>query len=377
MVASKRGNGEGTIFKRERDGRWVGQLTLANGRRKTLTAPTMKEARARLDSARRDRDAGLGAMDERLTVARYLDQWLETSARPTLRPQTLRSYQMHVRVHIGPAIGQVRLARLSPANVQRMMNDMLATGLSPSSVLYTRAILRRALGQAMKWGHVQRNAAALVDPPRRTRQPVAAMSPDDARALLQAFAGHRLESLVTVALATGLRQGELLGLSWADVDLDGATLTVRHALQRNDGAWQLVEPKTERSHRTLALPAFVVAALRQRRAVQGRERMLAGGRWQASDLVFTTSIGTPMDGRNVTHRFQGQLAAAGLARIRWHDLRHGCATLLIARDANVRVIMEQLGHSAIALTMNTYAHIMPSALRDAADRMDDLLAGGA
>lgn len=374
-MAGKRSHGEGTIFKRERDGRWVAQLTLANGRRKTFTAATQAEARARLNAARRDRDAGFAVADDRLTVARYLESWLETAAAPTLRPRTLQSYRMQVRVHIAPALGRIRLTRLAPADVQRMMNDMSAAGLAPASVLYTRAVLRKALGQAMKWGLVQRNVAALVDPPRQSRPPVPAISPDDARALLTAFAGHPLESHVTVALATGIRQGELLGLCWSDVDLDGATLTVRHALQRVDGMWNLAEPKTKRSRRTLALPAFVVAALRQRRAIQGRERLLAGDRWHASDLVFTTSIGTPMDGCNVTHRFQHRLAEAGLHRMRWHDLRHGCASLLVARDAHPRVIMEQLGHSTIAVTMNTYAHVLPAALRDAADRMDSLIGG--
>lgn len=196
-----------------------------------------------------------------------------------------------------------------------------------------------------------------------------------AGAPLAAFAGHPLESHVTVALATGLRQGELLGLCWSDVDLDGATLAVRHALQRVDGTWNLAEPKTMRSRRTLALPAFVVAALCLRRALQGRDRLLAGDRWHVSDLVFTTSIGTPMDGCNVTHRFRRRLAEAGLPRMTWHALRHGCASLLLARDAHPRVIMEQLGHCTIAVTMNAYAHVLPAALRHAADRMDNLIGG--
>jgi len=191
--------------------------------------------------------------------------------------------------------------------------------------------------------------------------------------------GHRLEALYTIAITVGLRQGEALGLRWQDVDLDAGSLRVRHSLQRIEGRLQLVEPKTERSRRTVSLPGVVVSALREHRVRQLQERLLAGSRWQESDYVFTSTIGTPLDGVTVTHRFQETLRRLGMPHQRFHDLRHACASLLLAQGVSPRVVMETLGHSQISVTMNVYAHVIPALQRDAADRMDALLtrSGGA
>lgn len=251
------------------------------------------------------------------------------------------------------------------------MNAKLASGLSARTVQYIHATLRRALGQALKWDLVARNVATLVDPPRVVRPEVQPLTPEAAKALLEAARGDRLSALYTVALALGLRQGELLGLRWADVDLDNGFLHVRRALQRIDGKLQLVEPKTAKSRRTIAMPAFVVAALREHRLRQGLERMFVGEGWQdAFGLVFTTAIGTPLDEGNVRRQFKRLLAKAGLPDMRFHDLRHSCASLLLAQGLSLRAIMEVLGHSQIALTANTYTHILPQMQREAADAMD-------
>lgn len=212
---------------------------------------------------------------------------------------------------------------------------------------------------------------------RVPRYELTPLDPAQARRLLDVIRGDRLEALYTVALAVGLRQGEALGLRWEDVDLDAGMMNVRHALQRVDGRLVLVEPKSHTSRRTIALPAGTVAALREHRRRQLEERVLAGRRWQDQDLTFTTTIGTPLDGTAVTKRFQRLLAYAGLPRQRFHDLRHACASLLLAQGVHPRVVMEVLGHSQISLTMNTYSHVIPALQREAADRMEALLAGGA
>jgi integrase len=200
------------------------------------------------------------------------------------------------------------------------------------------------------------------------------MSPEQARAFLDLVRGDRLEALYTVALAIGLRQGEALGLQWNDIDLDTGTLSVRHALQRIGGKLQLVEPKTRLSRRTIAMPPIVVTSLRAHRARQLQERLWAGSRWQEGNYVFASRIGTPLDGTNVTHGLQATLIAAGLPRQRFHDLRHACASLMLAQGVHPRVVMETLGHSQISLTMNTYSHVIPSLQREAADRMEEVLA---
>lgn len=203
-----------------------------------------------------------------------------------------------------------------------------------------RAVLRTALAQAMRWRLLEINAAALAQGPAIRRPPVPALTPADARVLLEVVAGDRLEALFVVALGLGLRQGELLGLRWEDIDQDRGEVHVRYALQRVKGQGpQLVEVKTERSRRTLALPPIVVDALEGHRYRQDAERALAGRAWVETGFVFTTSIGTPLDGSSVTHHFQRLLAAAGLPRMRFYDLRHGCASLLLAQG-----VQPQGGH---------------------------------
>ena len=278
-------------------------------------------------------------------------------------------------MHIVPDLGNVVLDQVTPQHVQALINKKLRAGLSPKTVQYMRGVLRTALGQAERWGMVSRNAAALVDGPRQHRNVINPLGLDEARRLLDAARDDRLGALYSVALAMGLRQGEALGLRWEDVDLEEGVLHVRYQLQRLNGKVQLVEPKTAMSRRTLALPDSIVASLEAHRERQARERHLAGSRWVETGLVFTTPIGTALDGPNVTKRFQRLLARIGLPKRRFHDLRHSCASLLLAQNVAPRVVMEILGHSQISLTMNTYTHVLPHLRREAAAHMDVLLAG--
>ena len=180
--------------------------------------------------------------------------------------------------------------------------------------------------------------------------------------------------LYSVALTMGLRQGEALGLQWQDVDLELGYLRISKQLQRNDGKFQLVEPKTARSRRTLALPASIVHSLRDHRLRQADERRASAPQSHGWDLVFTTDRGRPIDGTVVSHHFHRVLERARLPQRRFHDLRHSCATLLLVQGVAPRVVMDVLGHSQIALTMNTYSHVIPELKRDAAQRMEELIA---
>jgi integrase len=259
--------------------------------------------------------------------------------------------------------------------VQSFLNAETAAGLSPRSVAMERAVLRQALGRAERWGLVARNVAKLADPPRVPRRLVAPLNSEQARQFLEVIRGDRLEALYLIALGVGLRQGEILGLSWPDIDLDAGTLTVRQALQRVNGKLILVEPKSRTSNRTVALPSLVHDALRAHRIRQLQERLRVGSRWRDDprDLVFLSTIGTPLDGITVTRRFQALLKAADLPRQRFHDLRHACATLLLSQGVAARVVMEQLGHSQIGLTLGTYSHVSLALGRVAAERMNDVL----
>lgn len=301
-----------------------------------------------------------------------MDDWLRDVVKPSVREWTYRGYEVHVRRHIKPAIGRIALERLEPGQVQAFLNERLASGLSAKSVRYLRGTLRTALNQAMRWGFVARNAAALADGPRVPRFEIAPFTPEEARRFLAAIKGHRLEALYAVALALGLRQGEALGLRWQDVDLEMGYLRVSKQLQRVDGKFELVEPKTARSRRTIVMPPIVVNAWREHKQRQLAERP-ADYQWNPPGLVFTRTDGEPLDGTVVTHDFHRVLDRAGLFQRRFHDLRHSCATLLLAQGVPARVVMDVLGHSQIAITMNTYTHVIPELRHDAAQRMESVL----
>jgi integrase len=374
----RRGPNEGTIRQRK-DGRWEARVlvTRPDGRRarRSLLGRSRTEVRDKLQTALRVEASGLPLPAGRTSLGTFLEGWLRDSVRPRVRPRTYTSYASIVRVHLAPSLGDLQLARLGPHHVQAFLNAKSAAGLSPRTVAYLRAVLRQALAQAERWGMVTRNVAKLADPPRVPRREVNPLSPDEARRFLDAIRGDRLEALYLIALGAGLRQGEILGLAWNDVDLESSTLTVRHALQRVDGALVLVEPKSATSRRVVALPTLVRDALLAHRARQRADRLLAGSRWHDDrrGLVFTTTVGTPMDGIAVIRRFQAILLGAGLPRQRFHDLRHACASLLLAQGVAPRVVMETLGRSQIALTLNTYSHVIPALGRAAADQMDAVL----
>jgi len=260
---------------------------LADGRRVGHYARTRQDAAAWLAEALRDDGRGLPVVGSAETVGAFLDRWLEHSVRPRLRRRTYLSYEAHIRCHLRPAIGRIRLSQLAPGHVQKLMNDLRAAGLSPATVQRTRSTLRAALSQAEKWGEVQRNVAKLVTPPKTVHREVVPMTFDEAHRLLEAVRGSRLEALYALAVATGLRRGEILGLTWHDVvlDADPPTLTVRHSLQRIDGGQVLVEPKTKTSRRRIVLPAAVALQLRAHRARQRREQLAAGAGSTEADFV--------------------------------------------------------------------------------------------
>ncbi len=376
---TRRDYGTGSI-RQLPDGTWQGRVDLGRAsdgtrRRAAFRGKSRREVQRAIGKAISERESGFGARpSERLTTGAFLDQWLGASAPASLRPRTLSGYRSIVRRHLAPSIGRIPLAKLNGAHVQEVVNQLVKAGASPQTVRNVHAVLRRALGQAVRWGMLSRNAASAVDLPASRGYDVRALGVEDARAVLDAVRGDRLEPLVTLALATGLRQGEALALRWQDVDLDAAQLTVRHSLHRSGGAVVLSEPKTRRSRRTVTLPAFAVTALRRQRDwFQAQDRLLAAEAWQDGRYVFTTRIGTPMHSGDVTRALQRLLAAAELPRMRFHDLRHGAATLLLAQGVHPRVVMETLGHSTIAVTMNVYSHVVPALQREAAERLDAAL----
>ena len=376
---AKRGQNEGSIHQRS-DGRWVAVVSLGwkDGKRdrKYLYGATRREVAEKLKQTLHDQQQNLPIPSDRLTVAQFIDRWLADVVKPTRQATTHKQYADHVRLYIKPAIGRKVLSRLTPEDVQSMMRDRLDAGLSPRTVQDFRGTLRTALSRAVKWGLVTRNVATLVDAPRIEHVERKMLTPVEVRRFLDAAKGDRLEALYTVAVALGLRQGECLGLKWDDVDLDARSLMVRRSLARYDGKLHLKEPKTASSRRRIDLPEVAVTALRAHKVRQLEERLLAGGKWHEQGLIFPSRKGTPYDASELREQFYKLLRRAELPHMRFHDLRHSCASLLLAQGVPARVIMEILGHTQIGTTMNLYSHVMPSLRREAADVMDRALSTG-
>lgn len=371
-------NKMGSVYKRP-DGRWAAQVRLgvkADGKpnRPTVYGKTDTEVIDKLKVLLYEETQGVAPKSGRLTVAQFLTDWLQNVARVTVKPATYVSYEAFVRVHIVPALGGVVLAKLTPQDVQKLMAAKLASGdLSARSTNYIRSVLRRALTHAVRWGLVSRNAASQAEPLPQAKPKISPFTPDQASRLIECAQTHRLCAAFELALATGLRRGELLGLRWKDVDMDAGALTVRVTLQRVNGQAAWLEPKTEASQRTVALPASLIARLRSHKAAQNAERRLSGVDWANKDLVFTNRSGGPMLPRNFDNQYQLLLRRAGLPHRRVHDLRHTAASLMLAAGIPLHIVSKTLGHTSISMTANFYGHLYDSDRQKVADVMDDFL----
>lgn len=376
---AKRAKGEGSLYQRP-DGCWVAQVDLGwhdgKRKRKYVAARTRTEAHAKLRQVLSERDQGQMQTARPMKVHEWFAEYRAQVAVPRQRVSTVERLDDLLRLHITPTIGHHRLDALKPVHLVQLYNQKLAAGLSAASVRQIHANIRRALAVAVKWQLISVNVATLVDPPVVRRVEVAPFGSEEAQRLLEAALGDRMEARWIVGLALGLRQGEVLGLFWDDVDLDAGTLRVQRALQRQRGVGLVfTDPKTARSRRIVSLPAPLVDALRAHRSRQLQERLVAGTMWKGSDCVFTTECGAPVDPRNDYRLFKALLRKAELRDARLHDLRHTAASLLLLQGVAPRVVMEVLGHSQISLTMNTYSHVVPELKRDAADRMSAALWG--
>jgi integrase len=368
--------GSGSVYQRQSDKRWVGAALVA-GKRRFVYGTTRKAALAKLDDLRASARDGIVPTDHQFTVGRHTTLWLD-AVRPTVRPRTWTSYEGYVRLHLAP-IAQVSLAALTPNDVRALIKDRLAAGCAPSTVAHTLTILRMALKQAVRDGIIVRNVALLVDAPKVTRSEIRILTTAEAFRLLDL--DTPLAPLWTVLLGTGLRLGESLGLRFSDIDLTTGNLTVRVALgpvprhARPDAPkWtrtglrlRLAEPKSDAGRRTIALPGFVERAVQvQRDRQESLPRNILG-------LVFTTPRGTPLDARNVSRAFAADCQTAGLASMRLHDLRHCAASMMLGQGSTLDDVKRVLGHSSIALTSDTYGHLVAGRSREVADGMDRLL----
>ena len=356
MGNGKRGRGEGSIYRRK-DGRWVGQYEV-DGKRRYIYGKTRKEVAGKLTKAMADRDAGMVFDAGSLRVGDYLDGWLD-SIRDTLRRRSWIRHEEIVRLHLKPSLGGIKLDRVNALQIQSLYRAKLDSGLSPRTVQIIHVTLYKALKQAVKWTLLPRNIAENVDPPKVPKKEIRPLSEEQVKRLLQAAEGDKLQALYVLAVHTGMRSGELLGLKWEDVDLEGGTVQVRRTVFNG----HIESPKGTKGNRSIKLTRAST------RALQGHKRT---GEW-----VFSTRVGTTISVHNLHNRsWKPLLLKAGLPHTtRFHDLRHTCATLLLSKGVHPKIVQEVLGHSSTTITLDTYSHVLPNMQEKAVEAMEEILDG--
>jgi len=374
---AKRGNGEGSIYK-QRNGLWAASISIEGGKRKYFYGKTRKEVQEKLAAALQEQKQGMLIATPQQTVGQFLTDWLENTHKQSVRPRTYERYEEAIRLHLLPVLGKYQLQKLSAQHVQAFYARKLKEGLSPSTVIYYHSVLHNALDTAVKWGLVSRNVCDLVTPPRRARFEIKPFTTEQVQSFFAAIRGHKWEALFTLALATGMRQGELLGLKWQDINFSTGTLQVRRILTRipsetSGKVYIEAEPKTEKSRRSITVASFALEALSQHRVSQLETKLKAGAFWEEHDYVFCTLVGRHLRPSHVVDEFKKLLKKADLPDIRFHDLRHSAATLLLSLGVHAKVVQEMLGHTQISMTMDIYSHVLPSMQQDAVNKLNNLL----
>jgi integrase len=366
MARKRRGRGEGSIYQRG-DGTWCGSVSAgynANGKRRRHTAygKTKQEVQEKLRELQQNRIPEV----PRLTVKAFLTEWLETTVKPSRAASTYVRYEQVCRLHVVPHIGTVKLARLQPLHIQHLYRIQERAGASIRQRELSGVVLQKALKDAVRLRLIPYNPCSDVQKPRPQRREMSVWNRDQADAFLRAASSDRLYALYVLALGTGMREGELFALEWKDVDFPGAAVTVRRTLEEVGGRVRTKEPKTAKSRRRVDLPRFALNALHEH-----RKCMLSEG--NAAAPVFCDQRGGYLRKSNVARRsFRPLMECSGIPRIRFHDLRHTAATLLLSAGENAKVVSERMGHASVQITLDTYAHVLPTMQKGAAEKLDQL-----
>lgn len=376
----------GHIRKRS-EGSWsividLGRDAAGKRRQKWVTVKgTKKEANQRLTELLRQFDTGTYLDPKKMTVGGYLESWLKDYAQPNVSAKTYTRYAEICQKHLAPALGRIELQKLQPLHIQEYYNEALISGrlngsggLSPQTVKHHHRILSEALKKAVRWQLITRNPCEAVDPPKPKKREMRALGEAESAALLNEAKDSRLYLPILVALTTGLRRGELIGLKWQDIDLEAGKLSVNRTIEQTR-ATGVVEktPKTAKSRRSLALAEITIEALKQLRKQQAEQKLRLGQLYQDSGFLFTNDDGTLWKPDAFTQAFQRLIRNSSLGHIRFHDLRHSHASQLLKQGINPKVVSERLGHSSITITMDTYSHVLPGIQEEAVTKVNDAL----
>lgn len=376
-----RRKGEGTVFERKggttrRTKPWVAEITLETGKQKTIGYfKTEAEAIAAKNKALRELEQGALVTGSRQTVENYLREWFETIQKQEVRQTTYLRQEPILYKVILPALGHIQLQKLTPQHIQKLYSDKLNEGWKPGSIRNIHKILHKALKNAARWKLVPQNVSDLVSLPRNIKHRAQTLTQEQTVKLLKIAQGHPLEPLVVLALATGMRHGEIAGLQWSDINFEEQTLEINRTISYVSGyGYVQGDPKTENSKRKIVLPKFVMRSLERYQDRQNALRARAGSQWQDLNLVFCNeATGYYRNPACTGQAFHRLLARAKLPQMRIHDLRHSAATLLILRmKMPVNLVQELLGHDDVETTLGMYTHVDPEMQRPMMDALDDL-----
>ncbi len=372
----------GQIIKRS-ENTWLVKIFLGrdgNGKRKYFNKTihgAKKDAQKYLTAKLREKDLGVFVEPASMILNTFLDRWIDENAKYKLRERTLDNYKSLLKQHIRPILGLKRLCDLQSYEIQKLYNDMKNADYSPKTIRHAHNVLSSALNQAIRLKMLSHNPCAVCELPRYERPEMKYFSPEETAKFLQFAKDDKYFAVFLVAIETGMRPEEYLGLQWKDFDLDNKLLSVRRALVvRKGGGFVFTEPKTKKSRRSIPISKTVVDTLKRYRTNQLEERIANAKRYQNFDLIFASEIGTPLLHGNLLRRhFKPIRDNAGLPKIRLYDLRHTTATLLLSAGENPKVVSERLGHASIVLTLDTYSHVLPSMQKTATDKMEKMMRG--
>ncbi len=325
----------------------------------------------KLIEARHEQQQGTLVTTSTQTMKEYLEHWLEEVKKPTIRVSSYVKYRKLLNSYLLPTIGKIQLQKLTPQHVQSLYARKLKEGLSPKTIQSIHGVLHGALDNAVKWNLIAKNVCDVVSSPRVPTTEKQVLTMQEAHTLLEQVRRHRLETILALALTTGMRRGEILALRWSDVNLEEGSIQVKHTVDYiNHYGYVESEPKTAKGRRKIMLSSFVVEMLNAHRSAQMEARYKAGEKWIDKNLVFTGLLGDFFNPNYVLRVFKRVLVAAGLPDMTFHMLRHSAATILLSMGVHPKIVQEILGHSTINITLDTYSHILPSMQKDIPDRWD-------
>ena len=337
--------------------------------------PDQREAEEKLATIKREYEQGRYQDDEKMTVKEYLDRWLTDFAKISVRRSTYESYEWSINKHIAPNIGLVQLQKLKPVEIQKMLAVMSTTKLSKTSVRYIYNVLNIALNRAVKCQILAANPCVAVEPPRKEKYKATAYNRAELLELIRVASGTKLLLPITLAAGCGLRRGEVCGLRWQDIIMDQNMLFVRHSLDRPEkGKLELLPVKTDHSERAVRLPALLTEVLKEVQAAQALTKAAPDSLYKDQDFVYAWDDGGPVDPDFLDKQFRELLSEHQLKKLRFHDLRHTHATLLLLEHVSIKVISERLGHSSTNITQDIYSHVLPEMQLEAANAIDRVLA---